>query len=81
MKTVYATPKVLPKGHVPYGKISFNDDDTIKDWTFRPDIASTIDAEIDDTTGTAWETNFYTYEDIEAFCHIFTKDSHPEYFI
>ena len=81
MKTVYATPKVLPKGHTPFAILGFTDTGELTHGSFNGRLENLPKEPYRLRNQDMWCKELHNYEEVEAFCHIFTKDSHPEYFI
>ena len=81
----YMTPKVLPKGHLRYGMFEVNNYGRLINIGWGNDLNNLLkDKSTFDTYIYMWDKDYHIdnfISNISKDCTIFTKESHPEYFI
>ena len=82
--TVFITPKKVPPSHSMYGIVILNKQDVPIYWSFSNNIQELASRDLRDikASGSPWEGLLSSSKPIDRSKFIiFTKDSHPEYFI
>lgn len=81
----YMTPKVLPKGHIRYGMFEVDNDGRLIRIDWSNDLNNLFNYKTDFGISVGmWNKTYHIdnfIANISEDCIVFTKESHPEYFI